>query len=163
MTIKIAPAFSSLRIILVLLSLPLALAFLFRDMEADFLLICVLFIVLFSLSLWFAMTVRITLENGHIHIRYLNYQYYDSLDNFYPEASSKFSYRQDKQLGLKHMLSGTNLKGFKVGWCELKNEAPGFICLTRRKNARALAAKDGTYLLLDPSVAEQVENCINTD
>ena len=80
----------------------------------------------------------------------------ERLDNLEPASSPKFDFKHDRDLGLKRRFVGTSLRRFRVGWFFLENGGLAFVCLTRKHRARAIATKDGRYLVLDPRVARNI-------
>ena len=105
-------------------------------------------------------TVEIDSKN-RLTIRYLVYSFSDKLENIQVEATPKFDFRRDDTLGFKKLYKGTRLPCFNVGWFVLKNGAVAFVCVSRKRKARALKTRDGCYILVDPRIARRIQATAN--
>lgn len=119
--------------------------------------------IIFALAIGTSTILRATIETdciGNLNIRYLVYSFSDRLENIQVVGEAKFDFRRDNQLGFKRLYEGTRLPCFNVGWFILKNGAVAFVCLTRKRRARAFKTRDGCYILLDPGIARQIQAAI---
>ena len=101
-------------------------------------------------------TVEIDSDNC-LTIRYLVYSFSDELENIQIAATPKFDFRRDDVLGFKKLYRGTRLPSFNVGWFVLRNGAAAFVCVSRKRRARALVTRDGCYILVDPRIARRIQ------
>ena len=101
-------------------------------------------------------TVEIDSEN-RLTIRYLVYSFRDELENIKVAATPKFDFRDDDNLGVKSLYQGTRLPCFNVGWFQLRNGGVAFVCVSRKRRARALMTRDGCYILVDPRIARRIQ------
>ena len=101
-------------------------------------------------------TVEIDSEN-RLTIRYLLCSFSDELKNIQAAATPKFDFRRDDILGFKRLYRGTQLPCFNVGWFVLRNGAVAFVCLSRKRKARAFRTRDGCYILVDPRIARRIQ------
>ena len=108
------------------------------------------------MSITLCATIKIDAKN-RLTIRYLIYSFSDQLENIRPVNNSKIAFRRDDRFGFKKLYMGTRLPCFHVGWFRLRNGAVGFLCLSRKRKARAFITNDGCYILLDPRVARQIQ------
>ena len=105
-------------------------------------------------------SLRATVEidaNHRLKIRYLIYSFSDKLENIQAAATPKFDFRRDRRLGLKKLYFGTRLPCFNVGWFVLRNGEVAFVCVSRKRTARAFRTHDGCYILVDPRVARHIQ------
>ena len=93
-------------------------------------------------------------------IRYLVYSFCDRLENIRVEATPKFDFRRDATLGVKRLYRGTRLPCFNVGWFVLRNGAVAFVCVSRKRKARAFKTRDGCYILVDPRIARRIQAAV---
>jgi len=84
-------------------------------------------------------------------------------DELSSEASEKFEYRRDPDLGLNKLLFGTRGFGFHVGYYSLNDGSTAFVCLSTKKNARAIDLNAELRLLLNPGVAKRVSSFYHLD
>lgn len=105
------------------------------------------------------LTTTIEVVDSQLTIRNWNWltSFKMSVDNLEVTPSAKFDYRHDAEMSLKRRFYSMVLRRFRVGWYVLENDILAFVCLTRRARARAIATKDGRYLLLDPGIARSLE------
>ena len=96
-------------------------------------------------------------SSQRVRVRYLIYCFSEKLENMQIEVTSKFDFRRDEELGFKALYEGTRLPCFNVGWFVLNNDSVAFVCLTRKRRARAFKTHDGCYLVLDPHIARRIE------
>ena len=101
-------------------------------------------------------TVEIDAEN-RLTIRYLVYSFSDELRNIHLTATPKFDFRRDDTLGFKKLYQGIRLPCFNVGWFVLRNGGVAFVCVSRKRKARALRTRDGCYILVDPGIVRQIQ------
>ena len=106
-------------------------------------------------------TVEIDADNRLI-IRYLVYSFSDELRNIQLAATPKFDFRRDDNLGFKKLYQGTRLPCFNVGWFVLRNGGVAFVCVSRKRRARALRTRDGCYILVDPRIASRIQAAVST-
>lgn len=99
----------------------------------------------------------IDIDQESISIQYLSTSFEDRLDNLKPCASAKFNYIDDRELGLKKLFRGIQLRCFCVGWFVLNNRSVAYVCVSRKQRARMIETRDGYYLLLDPGIARRIE------
>ena len=124
----------------------------------------ILFAFAFVIAASTSVSLRATIEidsGDRLTIRYLIYSFSDRLENIQVEATSKFDFRRDDRLGVKRLYQGTRLPCFKVGWFVLKNGAVAFVCVSRKRRARALKTRDGCYILVDPRIARRIQAVAN--
>lgn len=121
-------------------------------------------VALLAVTLAFAamtsVTLRATVEidsSNRLTIRYLTYSFSDELQNIRVGATPKFDYRRDHNLGVKRLYRGTRLPCFNVGWFVLRNGGVAFVCVSRKRRARALVTRDGCYILVDPRIARWIQ------
>lgn len=105
------------------------------------------------------LTTTIEVVDSQLTIRNWNWltSFKMAVDNLAVTSSAKFDYRHDSEMSLKRRFYSMVLRRFRVGWYVLENDTLAFVCLTRRERARAIATKDGRYLLLDPGIARSLE------
>ena len=119
------------------------------------------FVITASTSVSLCATIEID-SGDRLTIRYLVHSFSDRLENLQVEASSKFDFRRDDRLGVKRLYQGTRLPCFKVGWFVPKNGAVAFVCVSRKRRARALRTRDGCYILVDPRIARWIQVVANS-
>jgi len=157
MRITVRPGERTLLLLVLCFTLPTVLFAVTINFELKTLLALSAVFLLHSYLFWIALSVSIDLNDKDIHIRYLNHELQDNIDNLVPVASPKFDYRKDERHGLKKLHAGTRLHGFAVGWFTLKNDDVAFSCVTRKSRARFFESRDGYLLILDPRVASKIE------
>ena len=110
-----------------------------------------------------SVSLRATLEidsKNRLTVRYLVYSFTADLQNIQTAATPKFDFRRDDDLGFKKLHRGTRLPGFNVGWFLLRNGATAFVCVSRKRKARAFKTRDGCYILIDPRIARRIEAAV---
>lgn len=116
----------------------------------------------FAVMITVPMHATIEIDSGaRLTIRYLIYSFSDRLENIRVQATPKFDFRRDDRLGFRKLYQGTRLPCFNVGWFVLRNGAMAFVCLSRKRNARALKTRDGCYILVDPRIARRIQAVAN--
>ena len=101
-------------------------------------------------------TIKVDASN-RLNIRYVTHTFSDRLENIQAAATPKFNFRRNQRLGLKKLYFGTRLPCFNVGWFALRNGALAFVCVSRKRAARAFRTHDGCYILVDPRVARHIQ------
>ena len=114
-------------------------------------------VALLTVAFLAQLQATIAVEGDSITVRYLGTSFQDQLSNFEPASTKKFDYRQDRRFGLKRLFRGIHLRGFCVGWFVLRDASVAFVCLSRKRRARALTTRDGYTLMLDPGIARRIE------
>ena len=120
--------------------------------------------VMLAFAAMTSVSLRATVEidsKKRLTIRYLVYSFSDKLENIQVEATPKFDFRRDDRLGFKKLYQGIRLPCFNVGWFVLKNGAVAFVCVSRKRKARALKTRDGCYILVDPRIARRIQAAAN--
>lgn len=123
--------------------------------------VAVLLAVTLAFAVLTSLTLRATVEidsDNRLTIRYLVYSFSDDLENIRDGATPKFDFRHDDSLGVKRLFRGTRLPCFKVGWFVLRNGKVAFVCVSRKRRARALVTRDGCYILVDPRIARWIQS-----
>ena len=123
--------------------------------------VAVLLAVTLAFAVLTSLTLRATVEidsDNRLTIRYLVYSFSDELENIRAGATPKFDFRHDDNLGVKRLFRGTRLPCFKVGWFVLRNGKVAFVCVSRKRRARALVTRDGCYILVDPRIARWIQS-----
>ena len=123
--------------------------------------VAVLLAVTLAFAVLTSLTLRATVEidsDNRLTIRYLIYSFSDELENIRAGATPKFDFRRDDNLGVKRLFRGTRLPCFKVGWFVLRNGKVAFVCVSRKRRARALVTRDGCYILVDPRIARWIQS-----
>ncbi len=101
-------------------------------------------------------------SQGTLNIHCPLFSFCDQLDNLQLTPVPKFDFRRDEQFGLRRLYRGTRLPSFYVGWFVLKNDDVAFVCLSRKRKARAFKTHDGLYILIDPRIAREIEAAVAT-
>ena len=105
----------------------------------------------------YALRATIRIQNrDKLTIRYLSYTFADRLENIQIVPTPKFDFRSHKKLGVKRLYQGTRLPCFHVGWFVLRNGSVAFVCVSRKRKARAFKTHDGCYILVDPRIARRI-------
>ena len=121
--------------------------------------------VTFAFAAMTSLSLRATVEidaDDRLVIRYLVYSFSDDLRNIDLAATPKFDFRRDDTLGFKRLYQGIRLPCFNVGWFVLRNGGVAFVCVSRKRRARALRTRDGCYILVDPGIARQIQAAVST-
>lgn len=113
-----------------------------------------------SLTL-FSLKAVIKIDGDVLEIDYVRATFADKLSNIKTEATEKFLFKDDPLLALGKLYLGTRIIGFYVGWYTLKDGSAAYVCVSRRRRARALATKDGVRLILDPGIAKALSKRID--
>lgn len=113
-------------------------------------------IVLAVAFLSFMLSATIKMQDDKIRISTLTCNFESPIDSISENVSPKFSYHEDPEYGLKKHVLGSHLSGFHVGWFVLNNDSVGFVCVTRKKRARAIYIGENCFLVLDPSIAKKI-------
>lgn len=103
------------------------------------------------------LSTKIVVEDDELSIRTWTTSFHEQVHNLNPALETKVDFRHDERYGLKRLFRGTNLRGFRVGWFVLNDGTVAFVCLTRKRRARAVTTRDGYCLLLDPWLARRIE------
>jgi len=155
MKIVLRPSLMPLIILCLLLGAPFIFVFINKGNIWAVVLTTVLIVVAVAfLSLMLSATIK--LSDGKICISTLTCNFERPVDSISEKVSPKFPYHEDPEYGLKKRLLGSHLSGFHVGWFVLNNDSVGFVCVTRKKRARALYIGDNCFLVLDPSIAKEI-------
>lgn len=156
MEIKIRPTIHSLGIIGIAIAVVFAAWFSFAGFEWYKALLLGLLIAGFLVLNVAQLCATIRAQDDVLRIDYLLVSCDASIDDLSSEVSQKFDYRRDPEFGLDTLLLGTRLFGFHVGFYKLKDGSTAYVCLSRKKHARAITAENGFKLLLDPGIAKRV-------
>lgn len=114
------------------------------------------FIGAIALLMMFQLRAVVSVDEDRLRINCMFASFVDKIDNLEPDVSDKFLFRSDEQYALSKLYLGTRVLGFYVGWYTLKDGSVAFVCVSRKRHARALSTKDGVRLVLDPGLARQI-------
>jgi len=103
------------------------------------------------------LSTEIVVEDDELSIRTLTTSFHEQVHNLNAATDDKVDFRHDEHYGIKRLFRGTNLAGFRVGWFVLNDGKVAFVCVTRKRRARAMETRDGYLLLLDPRIARRIE------